>query len=596
MDETQHQVTISKPFYMGVHHLTQLQWTTLMGTTVAQQMAKGTMSWGNTPNGVGDNYPMYFINWDEATAFCQAAASSTSQTVRLPTESDWEYAAQAGSGEMLFWGKNVPSVIGQYAWGSWNTGGQTQLEGQLKPNPFGLFDVEGNVWGWCSDWYSNYPAGPVTDPTGPAGPGTGQYENYRICRGGCYTSGWGGMRSSDRWGSEPSGANRVNAIGFRVTMGVPPADSTSPVPAMVTAPANRTVAVGLSATFSVVAAGGAPLSYQWLRNGASIAGATSATYTMSRTYVNDNGATFAVAISNAAGRIVSGNALLTIDNIPPVITVQPANASVSAGAAATFSVTATSNVLPLSYRWTRNGASIANATSATYTIPPAASGDNGTIFAAVVSNSRGDTASHGAVLTVGTIRHIGFQPSTSILPLGYQRDDGSVYNASRGWGWDVALGARDRGPVNADPRLNTYVFSSAVATWRCDLPNGRYTVNIVCGDAGAISGPQWVYVQGAVAIQVGGWEGGAGALIPTPINYFETATNFSTTVTNGQLNVMIGDGTHTTTINYIDIVPAPSDVEPATTRSASWTVTAGQAAVLNLAATGTTAELRRESR
>ena len=402
----------------------------------------------------------------------------------------------------------------------------------------------------------------------------------------------GGMRTADGAGGGMKADHRYDAIGFRVAMDIPSANSASKAPLLVAAPTNQTVNVGQSVTFRVLATGAAPLSYQWMENGVKIAGATDATYTKSTVLADEYGAAFAVAISNADGQVISGNATLTVNNLPPVITTQPVNQSVSVGGTATFSVAATGNVAPLTYQWTRNGVNIANAKSSSYTTPPAAAGDNGTIFAVVVSNSRGGTVSSGVVLTVGAIRHISFQPDTSTLPAGYERDNGTVYDASRGWGWNVALRATDRGSVNADPRLNTNVSSQAVATWRCDLPNGRYTINMFCGDARAISGPQWVHVQGTVAIQVGGWEGGAraggGSNIPTPINYFESATNFPATVTNGQLNVVIADGTDTTALNYIDIIPVPSGVAPAmTTQPADAAVGAGQTATFRVLATGT---------
>src|SRR5208282_4458002 len=93
------------------------------------------------------------VNWYEAADFCQKLSTQTGQAVRLPTDSQWEYADSAGSAEMFFWGKNVPDVISEYTWGTWNTGRiTTKPEGKLKPNPFGLYDSEGNVWVFCSDW------------------------------------------------------------------------------------------------------------------------------------------------------------------------------------------------------------------------------------------------------------------------------------------------------------------------------------------------------------------------------------------------------------------------------------------------------------
>ena len=197
--ESMHQVTISKPFYLGANHVTQLQWSSMEGKTVAQQSAlENVISWsGRQLVGVGDDYPMYYVNWYEAANFCQKVSTHTSTAVRLPTDSQWEYAAQAGSAEMYFWRKNVPSVLSEYVWGIWNTGRiTTKPEGQLQPNPFGLYDIDGNVWSWCSDWGSpthgnagSMPAGPVTDPTGWPSPND---KNGKVNRGGCFVSGWGG--------------------------------------------------------------------------------------------------------------------------------------------------------------------------------------------------------------------------------------------------------------------------------------------------------------------------------------------------------------------------------------------------------------------
>src|SRR4029077_7601084 len=136
-----------------------------------------------------------------------------------------------------------------------------------------------------------------------------------------------------------------------------------------------------SATFSVVATGTAPLSYQWSRNGTAISGATSATYHTPATGNADNGAVFSVVVSNAAGSTTSGNATLTVTAAPtaPIISTQPTNQSVQSGQSATFSVVATGTA-PLSYQWRRNGTAIPGATSATYHTPATSNADNGAVF------------------------------------------------------------------------------------------------------------------------------------------------------------------------------------------------------------------------
>ncbi len=174
-------------------------------------------------------------------------------------------------------------------------------------------------------------------------------------------------------------------------------------PAITTQPANQTVAVGQTATFSVVASGMAPLTYQWKKNGTAISGATSATYTTPATVAGDNGATFAVVVTNSAGSATSNAATLTVTSvIAPSITTQPANQTVAIGQTATFSVVA-SGTAPLTYQWKKNGTAISGATSATYTTPATVAGDNGATFTVVVTNSAGSATSNAATLTVTSV-------------------------------------------------------------------------------------------------------------------------------------------------------------------------------------------------
>jgi hypothetical protein len=175
------------------------------------------------------------------------------------------------------------------------------------------------------------------------------------------------------------------------------------VPQITSQPANQTVSVGAAATFSVTATGTAPLQYQWQKNSASIAGATTASYTTPATTSGDNGASFSVVVSNTAGHVTSSAATLTVTTTPsaPQITTQPANVSVTVGQTATFSVTA-SGAAPLAYQWRKNGTAITGAVSASYTTPATASGDNGASFTVLVSNGVGSTTSTAATLTVLT--------------------------------------------------------------------------------------------------------------------------------------------------------------------------------------------------
>ena len=172
-------------------------------------------------------------------------------------------------------------------------------------------------------------------------------------------------------------------------------------PSITAQPASQAVIVGQAATFSVIASGTAPLSYQWSKNGAAITGATSANYTTPATTASDNGSQITVTVGNSAGNVTSSTALLTVNAsvVGPSITLQPISQAVSVGQAATFSVAA-SGTAPLSYQWQKNGASIGGATSSGYTTSPAVSGDSGATFRAIVTNAAGSITSNSATLTV----------------------------------------------------------------------------------------------------------------------------------------------------------------------------------------------------
>ena len=187
-------------------------------------------------------------------------------------------------------------------------------------------------------------------------------------------------------------------------------------PLIVTPPANQTVIAGQTATFSVSASGTGPLTYQWLKGGVAIAGATSSTYTTPATVVGDSGSIFMVTVTNTAGTVTSSPATLTVTTAP-VITVPPANQTVTAGQTATFSVTATGTG-PLTYQWAKNGVAIGGATSSTYTTPPTVVGDSGSIFTVTVTNSSGSTTSSPATLTVNTAPLIVTPPANQTVTAG----------------------------------------------------------------------------------------------------------------------------------------------------------------------------------
>ncbi|MBS0579286.1 MAG: hypothetical protein JSR36_08500 [Proteobacteria bacterium] len=187
-------------------------------------------------------------------------------------------------------------------------------------------------------------------------------------------------------------------------------------PTITTQPASQSIAEGATATFSVVAAGSAPLSYQWQANGAAIAGATASTYKTPAETAAADGTLFTVVVTNTAGSIVSDAAKLTVTPaaVAPAITVQPVSQTISAGSTATFSVTATGTA-PLSYQWRKNGTAIAGATSASYTTPAETTADSGATFSVLVTNAAGSIASSNATLTVNG--PVALAPSITSQPM-----------------------------------------------------------------------------------------------------------------------------------------------------------------------------------
>jgi Immunoglobulin domain len=170
----------------------------------------------------------------------------------------------------------------------------------------------------------------------------------------------------------------------------------------------QTVIAGQPATFTAAATGTGPFTYQWFVNGVAINGATSNSYTIAATVSSDNGAVYTVAVSNAAGTVMSPPYILTV-NTPPVITTQPANQTVLAGQPATFAVTATGTA-PFSYQWYQGGAAIAGAVSSSYTTPASVVASSGSDFTVTITNVAGTVASAGATLTVDVAPPLSFSP------------------------------------------------------------------------------------------------------------------------------------------------------------------------------------------
>jgi formylglycine-generating enzyme required for sulfatase activity len=189
-------VTISKPFYLGQTPVTQEQWVAVMG--------EGS----NPSNFKGRTNPVECVSWEDAQLFIQKLNEKEGgHKYRLPTEAEWEHAARAGSKTEWFFGDD-PAVLGQYAWFDKNSKETTHPVGEKKPNPWGLYDIYGNVSEWVADWKDDYQAGAVTDPTGPAS-GSG-----RVSRGGCWLYPAEDCRSADRLSGMPD--SRYDTLGFRL--------------------------------------------------------------------------------------------------------------------------------------------------------------------------------------------------------------------------------------------------------------------------------------------------------------------------------------------------------------------------------------------
>ncbi|HET8925075.1 MAG TPA: choice-of-anchor D domain-containing protein [Candidatus Acidoferrum sp.] len=196
--------------------------------------------------------------------------------------------------------------------------------------------------------------------------------------------------------SQSMTVNGANVTGVQFTV-----SATSTAPTITTQPVNQTVTAGQTATFTVVAGGTAPLSYQWQKNGVNISGATASSYTTPVTATTDSGSTFQAVVTNTAGTVTSSAATLTVNAAPvaPTITTQPVNQTVTAGQTATFTVVA-GGTAPLSYQWQKNGVNISGATASSYTTPVTATTDSGSTFAVVVTNTAGTVTSSAATLTV----------------------------------------------------------------------------------------------------------------------------------------------------------------------------------------------------
>lgn len=200
-----HSVTITKNYYIGETEVTQALWKAVTGNSPTTDGSAWTTTYG-----LGDNYPAYYINYEDVQSFITKLNSMTGETFRMPTEAEWEFAARGGnkSKGYTYSGSNT---IGDVAWYTSNSS-KTNIVKTKAANELGIYDMSGNVWEWCSDWYSSsyYSSSPQNDPTGPT-TGTGL-----VLRGG----GWVNLASFCRcaYRSNNAPSNRSFNFGFRLAL------------------------------------------------------------------------------------------------------------------------------------------------------------------------------------------------------------------------------------------------------------------------------------------------------------------------------------------------------------------------------------------
>ena len=371
-------------------------------------------------------------------------------------------------------------------------------------------------------------------------------------------------------------------------------------PSIATQPASTTVNVGLTASFSVAAAGTAPLTYQWKKNGTAVSGATSASYTTPATAASDNGSSFTVTITNGFGNTTSNAATLTV-NVPPTISAQPASQTVNVGQTATFSVTATGTGT-LTYQWKKNGTAISGATAASYTTPATVTSDNGSSFTVTVTSSTGNLTSNAATLTVNAPPSITTQPANATVnvgqtasfsvaaagtaPLTYQwKKNGTAISGATSASYTTpATASTDTGSsftvtitngfgnttsnaatltVNVPPTISTQPASQTVNVGQ------TATFSVTATGTGTLT-YQWKKNGTAIS-------GATAASYTTPATAAsDNGSSFTVTVTGSMGNVTSNAATLT--------VNAPPSI---TTQPASATVIAGQTATFSVAAAGT---------
>jgi formylglycine-generating enzyme required for sulfatase activity len=218
-ERPQHEVTISKGFYLGKYETTQGQWMSVMGNNPNLYNIEDKSAWPED----WPNMPVSQISWDDVHVFIhQLNIAAEDSLYRLPTEAEWEYACRAGTTTPFSFGFSDTAI--DNTWSYFNSCPQrcyAHVVGTMKPNPWGLFDMHGNVSEWCQDWYGSYFSDPQIDPPGPS------HGKYRVLRGGSFfddTPRYGGLRSASRRYNDGGGLS----IGVRIVRLGPKATAVAP--------------------------------------------------------------------------------------------------------------------------------------------------------------------------------------------------------------------------------------------------------------------------------------------------------------------------------------------------------------------------------
>lgn len=212
-DETQHEVRLTKGFWLCKVPVTVAAFRKFVNATgykTEAEKAGDDDTWRDPGFEQTPSHPVVLVSWNDAQAYIKWLNENyapSGMEFKLPTEAEWEYACRAGTtSKYNVSGESLDSL----GWYDDNSGGRTHAVGGKAPNAWGLYDMHGNVWEWCADWYGDYPSGTVTDPTGPSS------GSDRVLRGGSWRYSARLCRSAYRFGSGP--ANRNCYYGFRLLL------------------------------------------------------------------------------------------------------------------------------------------------------------------------------------------------------------------------------------------------------------------------------------------------------------------------------------------------------------------------------------------